>query len=215
MKPPMLNAIMSKHGSSKGNSHPPKHNYAFLYDRWLASHCAESIRLLEIGGSHQTMSAWAEYFPRGKVVSFGRDGEYIPPANSRIWRFTGQPTSPTDLKRFNRAERQPFHVIIDSDATQPTAKRVATFVSLFQRLMPGGLIAIESCDQQTVAAFDSLRVDGVLLPPLDSPVSMDQCVSLSENHMGCFHSHVPGSDEPATNNLIAVYRKGYFVRHRK
>jgi hypothetical protein len=207
-----LTEIMDTRGSDKGAKHWPAHNYTWLYDHWMSNRRMDSIRLMEIGVTFRVPCAsilgWADYFPNGHIVGYDLDDWEEVADHPRISLFKGDQGSPDDLKRFMRQyRRQTFDYIID-DGSHKTRDQVTTFVKLFHKLRWGGLYIIEDCSRETVAAFDSLRLHGIMLPPLDCPVTLEESVLVSETCGACLHSYIPGCARRARkmNHLLCIHR---------
>ena len=212
-----LNEIMNAHGSDKGDGNWPNHNYAWLYDHWMANRRMNAVDLLEIGVTRTfkdgssfpcaSVLGWADYFPNGRIVGYDLDDWTNAVDNPRISFFQGDQGSLVDLKRFRLAYPRRFDYIID-DGSHKTNDQVVSFVKLFDRLKWGGTYIIEDGSRETVEAFDSLRLSGVLLPPLSCPVTLEECVAVSDSCGACLHSHLPGCAPRARkfNHLIVAHR---------
>tara|TARA_R110000824_G_scaffold120382_1_gene275595 strand:+ start:1330 stop:2040 length:711 start_codon:yes stop_codon:yes gene_type:complete len=213
-----LNEIMNAHGSDKGDGNWPNHNYAWLYDHWMANRRTDAVNLLEIGVTRTfrdgrsfpcaSVLGWAEYFPNGSVVGYDLADWTGAVDNPRISFFKGDQGSPADLARFHSDYRlKRFDYIID-DGSHKTKDQVTSFVKLFPKLRFGGTYIIEDCSRETVEAFESLRAEGVLLPPPDCPVTLDECCFVSDACGVCIHCHLTGCAGRAKkyNHLIVAHR---------
>jgi hypothetical protein len=125
-----------------------KHQYADIYENYLASHRTSAIRLFEIGiGGYEDAQAgggslrmWRDYFAKGQIFGFDLHDKSAH-AGDRIFVFRGDQTNAKLLNCiFDRIGR--VDVIID-DGSHFSAHIVASFEALFPRLSPGGLYFVE------------------------------------------------------------------------
>lgn len=205
-----LTEIMNSHGSDKGTAHWPRHNYAWLYDEWLANKRHQQIRMLEIGVSFKipcaSLLAWAEYFPHGEVVGYDLDQWDAWTTHPRISTFVGDQSSVADLSRFKSEVGGSFDLIID-DGSHQTAHQCLSFAHLFPLVRSGGLYIVEDCRAETLAAFDPLHYHGVMLPPPESNLSDETCLSLCDLVSGCVVARVNGGARRKLNNVVVIYRQ--------
>lgn len=116
-------------------------NYAERYDEICNPFRFKPVRVLEIGVLHgASLRSWCDYFPRGDIHGIDID-ENVRRAvvHPRVTIHIG---SQADSKFLNRRVSGPFDFIVD-DGSHITDHILASFRTLFPRVVPGGWYCIE------------------------------------------------------------------------
>jgi len=117
------------------------HNYLPVYDRALSHLRDTPLQLIEIGvhkGASITM--WAEYFPRAKLIGIDIDPKCKEYATDRISIRIGNQGDPAFLERLALSTRP--MVVID-DGSHVWEHQIQTFRALFPVLRGGGYFIVE------------------------------------------------------------------------
>ena len=194
-----LEAIATKHGTDKWNSHWYAKHYAYhlqyLRDR--------KFNLLEVGvgGYHdphkggESLRAWKEYFPLANIV--GLDiFDKSPHAEDRIQIFQGSQCDPVAVTHMlNHVYGNKLDVIVD-DGSHRNEHTITTFLMLWQYLSTDGWYiiedlqtsywpsyggkAFETASPYTAMGFFKALIDGLnfheIHQPTYSPSTFDQTI---------------------------------------
>ena len=134
----VLTLLANLHGTDKGDSTGPRHNYTPTYHQML-HHSREMVRgVLEVGvQSGASLKMWRDYFPHAEVYGVEieeRDYEL----GERIHVILG------DVKTVALPDLK-FDLIVD-DGSHQDADILSAFSRLWPRLNDGGFYIIEDLD---------------------------------------------------------------------
>jgi len=159
-----LDELFNFYQTDKGSEHASKHNYSFVYDKFLSPYQNRKINLLEmglcVGGpewggiekgiSRQTtnipsINAWLEYFPLANIYGF--DISDFSQLETERFRFIrGDMGKEDDLRKLLTLVDS-FDIIID-DGSHASYHQQLSFLTLFPALNSGGVYIIEDVNWQ-------------------------------------------------------------------
>ncbi len=144
-----LDALARLHGTDKSSY---VHGYTRLYETYFASRRPTVRRLVEIGvggitslrgyettEGGQSLRMWRDYFPNAEIVGIDIHAKAV--TGPRLRFEQGDQSDPVFLRALIDKYR-PFDIVID-DGSHIGSDITASFVTLWNAVMPGGMYVIE------------------------------------------------------------------------
>jgi len=143
MAQPKLDAIGLKYGADKASTH---HNYLNFYELFFSPIRNNALSILEIGVlKGQSLSVWAEYFPKARIVGVDIVPESRRFAADRISIEIADQSNARQLRDIG-VNHGPFHIIIE-DGSHMCDHQITSLRTLFPFLAADGIYIVE--DLQT------------------------------------------------------------------
>lgn len=135
---PTLCDILDRSGSDKTTVH----SYGPVYEAAFAPLRATARYVLEIGvAAGHSLRAWRVYFPHAAIVGLDAS-EASRFTEERIYAYTGDQNSVSDLLTLPRALNLRYDIVIDDGNHRPHSQ-LFTLFCLLPYVRPGGLYCIE------------------------------------------------------------------------
>lgn len=148
-----LDSIGVKYGTDKSSLY---HDYLDFYERFLAPLRLEPLSILEIGVWYgASLSMWAEYFPRSRIVGVDIAPQIHKHPNPRATIEIADQANVAHLARLGQTYG-PFDLIID-DGSHMWDHQITSLRYLLPFVKPGGFYILEDLDTSYGSHIDQYR----------------------------------------------------------
>jgi hypothetical protein len=144
-----LHEIALRHGADKAAA---RRSLAAIYDDLLTQRRYDPVSLLEIGVLEgASLRMWRDYFPRGKIYGFDRDGEAKRHEDRQIKIFIGDQEDEAGLDALIE-QTGDLDVVVD-DGGHRARQQIGTLVHLWPHVRPSGMYIVEDIHTSYLADY--------------------------------------------------------------